>query len=120
MSHKPITLHEITERSLRLLNMNLCRLEESMATDEPDEETGIIKFNVSRANAATGLARGLSSVLKEARALNKEAKEQMTNLGPTEKRRLIMDWFKVQPVEVQKVLVHEFIATLNGVKKNVG
>jgi hypothetical protein len=112
--HKEIYLEDIVEQTLRLLKANLDNLETSMAEDEIGE------FNVSRANAATGIARGLSSVLKEARALNKMNREAMTNLGPSEKRRLIIEWFEKQPVEVQKSLLFEMTGVINKERKNAG
>lgn len=112
MSKKHIYLEDITEQALRLLKENLDNLETQMANDE------IGTFNVSRANAATGLARGLATVLKEARALNKVNREAMTNLGPTEKRKLIIDWFRTQHTDLQRSVLQEMIAIHNGEKKS--
>ena len=109
-----VTMEEIVEKSISILNKNLDNLKTAMELDIIGE------FKIARANAMTGLARGVSSILKEARALNKINAEAMTQLGPTEKRRLLVDWFKKQPPESQRTLLYEMTAAHNEGRKSVG
>jgi hypothetical protein len=116
---EPVHLEAIVEQALRIAQRNLKRLEEQMDADEESSEDGDSKFNVSRANALTGISRGLASMLKEARALSKMKAESLGNLGPTEKRRLLVSWFSKQPRESQLTLLHEMTSVYNARKKEV-
>lgn len=104
---EPIYMEEIAEQALRLVKWNLDNLETVMTRDKIGE------FNVARANSANALAKGLAVLLKEVRAINKVNAESVTNLGPTEKRKLLVGWFEKQPMEVQKSLLFEMTALIN-------
>lgn len=106
--NKPIYLDEITEQTLRLQKRTLDRLEEwSEALDEGGD------FNADFAKELANVTRALATVLKEARAINKENREGAARLGPTEKRRLLVEFFEKQPYEVQRSLIWEMTQIIN-------
>tara|TARA_Y100000588_G_scaffold317959_1_gene347280 strand:+ start:191 stop:553 length:363 start_codon:yes stop_codon:yes gene_type:complete len=114
--NRPIYLDEITEQTLRLQKRTLDRLEEwsGRLDDAPDG------FDASFARELASVTRALATVLKEARAINKDNREGAARLGPTEKRRLLVDFFEKQPYEVQRSLLWEMTQIVNKTKVNAG
>jgi hypothetical protein len=98
---EPIYLDEITEQTLRLQKRTLDRLEQWSAQldDKPEE------FDASFARELANVTRALGVVLKEARAINKEAAAAAMRLSPTEKQKLLVEYFEKQPFEVQRNLL---------------
>ena len=98
---QPIYLDEITEQTLRLQKRTLDRLERWSAQldDKPEE------FDASFARELANVTRALGVVLKEARAINKEAAAAAMRLSPTEKQKLLVEYFEKQPFEVQRNLL---------------
>tara|TARA_B100000029_G_C17378417_1_gene888746 strand:- start:254 stop:622 length:369 start_codon:yes stop_codon:yes gene_type:complete len=98
---KPIYLDEITEQTLRLQKKTLDRLEQWSAKLDDDPE----EFDASFARELANVTRALGVVLKEARAINKEAAAAAMKLSPTEKQKLLVEYFEKQPFEVQRNLL---------------
>jgi len=106
---KTIYLDEITEQTLRLQKRTLDRLEEwsERLDGSPDA------FDAEFAKELASVTRALATVLKEARAINKDNATAATKLGPTEKRRLLIDFFEKQPFEHQRSLLWEMTQICN-------
>lgn len=109
---KPIYLDDITEQTLRLQKRTLDRLEEW--SDQLDD--GPSEFDATFAKELANVTRALATVLKEARAINKENAAAAAKLGPTQKRKLLMDWFESQPFEVQRSMLWQMTQVVNGTK----
>tara|TARA_R100000808_G_C2133827_1_gene142475 strand:+ start:533 stop:895 length:363 start_codon:yes stop_codon:yes gene_type:complete len=104
-----IYLDEITEQTLRLQKRTLDRLEQwSDQLDESPEQ-----FDADFAKELASVTRALATVLKEARAINKDNAAATAKLGPTEKRKLLVDWFEKQPYEVKRSLLWEMTQLCN-------
>lgn len=112
---KPIYLDEITEQTLRLQKRTLDRLEEWSEALDGDGD-----FNAEFAKELANVTRALATVLKEARAINKENREGATRLGPTEKRKLLVEFFEKQPYEVQRSLIWQMTQIINEQKVGKG
>jgi len=106
---KPIYLDEITEQTLRLQKRTLDRLEHwsEKLDDSPDA------FDAEFAKELASVTRALATVLKEARAINRDNATAATKLGPTEKRKLLIDWFEKQPYEIQRALLWQMTQIVN-------
>jgi hypothetical protein len=106
---KTIYLDEITEQTLRLQKRTLDRLEQwsERLDDSPDA------FDAEFAKELAAVTRALATVLKEARAINKDNSAATAKLGPTEKRKLLIDWFEKQPFEVKRSLLWEMTQICN-------
>jgi len=106
---EPIYLDEITEQTLRLQKRTLDRLELwSSQLDDNSEE-----FDASFARELANVTRALATVLKEARAINKEAASAAMRLSPTEKQKLLVEYFEKQPFEVQRNLLWQMQTICN-------
>jgi hypothetical protein len=112
---KPIFLDDITEQTLRLQKKTLDRLE--LWSDKLDDSPEL--FDAEFAKELANVTRALASVLKEARAINKENATAAAKLGPTEKRKLLMDWFESQPFDVQRSMVWQMTQIVNGSRHKV-
>jgi hypothetical protein len=108
---KPIYLDDITEQTLRLQKRTLDRLEEW--SDQLDD--GPSEFDATFAKELANVTRALATVLKEARAINKENAAAAAKLGPTQKRKLLMDWFESQPFEIQRSMLWQMQQICNGI-----
>jgi hypothetical protein len=113
---RPIYLDEITEQTLRLQKRTLDRLEawSDNLDSSPDE------FDASFAKELANVTRALATVLKEARAINKENSAAAAKLGPTQKRKLLMDWFESQPFEVKRSMLFQMTQICNAERTDVG
>jgi hypothetical protein len=109
MSKKPVYLDDITEQTLRLQKRTLERLEEWSDRLEANPTS----FDTDFARELANVTRALATVLKEARAINKDNREATTRLGPSEKRRLLLDYFEKLPFDAQKSLVWEMTQLCN-------
>tara|TARA_B100001013_G_scaffold53082_1_gene27799 strand:+ start:295 stop:669 length:375 start_codon:yes stop_codon:yes gene_type:complete len=112
---KPVYLDEITEQTLRLQKRTLDRLESwSERLDDSPEA-----FDATFAKELANVTKALATVLKEARAINKENREATSKLGPSEKRRLLLDYFQKLAYEAQRSLVWEMTQLLNNQRMSV-
>lgn len=57
--------------------------------------------------------RALPALMKESRQLTKDADAWAEGLGYDEKRKLMVDFFRLMPVEHQRALVQELTRVLN-------
>jgi len=114
---KPIYLDDITEQTLRLQKKTLDRLE--IWSDKIDKTGDPTGFDIDFAKELSNVTRALATVLKEARALNKENAAAAAKLGPTQKRKLLMDWFESQPFEVKRGMLFQMTQICNAERVEV-
>ncbi len=111
-SRKPIYLEDVADRSLRLIDGTLDDLERLRRQHRRKQrEKGIdddFEMDFAGLSALDKTTRALSGLLKEIRALSKDAKEAAGKLGPTEQQRLIFDWFSKCSPEHQRSLLLDF------------
>lgn len=105
MSKKEIAIEDMAEEILAILRNNMAKLREALE--------GEIEFSPQKLKATAELARALAGVTKEVRAINKENRGAMLNLGPAEKRRLLIDWFSKLPDDTQRSVIQELHGEYN-------
>lgn len=103
---KPIYFEDVAERTLRLIDGTLSDLErlrktrrrqERKAIEDGEEE--LCPVDVVGLNALDKTTRALSGLLSQLRAIAKDNREKMGNIGPSDRLKLILDYFATLPEE---------------------
>jgi len=68
-------------------------------------------------NMTSRVSRAMAGLIKEMRALEKDAREWASTMGHEEKREVIRDFFGGMPPEEQRQLVQELTRDLNAGKR---
>ena len=96
----PIYLEDVADRALRLVNGTLDDLEKlrmQQRKDRREAADGRHEIDLAGINALDKTTRALTGLLKEIRALERNAKESAGKLGPTQRQELLKDYFAKQP-----------------------
>ena len=91
------SLDELTGQSLRQLRRQLDKLDYQINAKD--------SYDAHHTAEATKLARAISGLLKEARALEKDARDEADELGHEGRIDLMVEWFGTLPPEYRARLV---------------
>lgn len=109
MSDEPSQAGELAEASLAIARLQLDELKRRME--------GMPKMRTPQLQQLTGMTakvmRAAAPLMKEMRQLVKDARDWAAALGYDDKRRVMVDFFRLMPPEHQRALVQELTRVLN-------
>ena len=109
-----IGLKDATQQAIRLVKTNMERLEAKMGGRKRKS------YDDKHAREANAMARSLSSIMREARALEKEQATRASQLSYEEKQNVVLEWFLSLPTEHQREMLQRFTREHNERTRQTG
>ena len=106
---KPVHFEDVAERSLRLIDSTLADLEKLRRHNRAQMDDGDApNLNVAGLNALTKTTTALSGLLAQLRQISKDNQQRMGDIGPSERMRLMLDYFATLPEEQMYLYLLDF------------
>lgn len=108
---KTVHFEDVAERSLRLIDgtlHDLERLRKQQKAERADSEDGGVEIDVVSLNALQKTTTALSGLLAQLRQIAKDNRDRMGDIGPTERQKLMLDYFASLPEEQMYMYLLDF------------
>jgi small-conductance mechanosensitive channel len=106
---KTVHFEDVAERSLRLIDGTLHDLERLRKQQKAEREDGApAEVDVVSLNALQKVTTALSGLLAQLRQIAKDNRDRMGDIGPTERQKLMLDYFASLPEEQMYMYLLDF------------